>query len=214
MKDLSVLIIEDHPLITEAYELYTLDFDENAKIRMAADIKTAEHLINNYEFDLAFCDVQLGISNSENVQTGVELAELLKARNAGVKIIIGTSIDDMYLIMGIKERVDPDALLIKNDYRGRDLKAIITAIMNNEKFYSITVTKLITKRDQFTDQYMLELKHFNLLLCMKFGYSNIKLEHTFNISNKTVLNWKNKIADAFDVSIKDIVEEAQRLQYI
>lgn len=147
-----VLMVDDHPFIIEAYKnaikgyntkgLYEFD------ITQAKDCKTGyEAIINedNPQYDIAFFDLSMPTYEEKGVQSGEDLALLVKERLPACKIILLTMHSEMLKINTIIKNINPNGLVIKNDLTFDELLLAFDKILKDENYYSQTVVKLVSQ---------------------------------------------------------------------
>jgi len=98
-----VLIVEDHPLIIEAYkralEDYSLQHSTTQfHIHIAHDCDTAEQIINTTSLHLVFLDVKVPMSKDKRLLSGEDLGILLHNKQPEAKLIMTfTKKDDTHI---------------------------------------------------------------------------------------------------------------------
>lgn len=165
IKQYNILIIEDHPLIIEAYKNALLNIsseDDKLKfnIDIANDCDTAfykiEKAVIRKNIDIVFLDIKLPPSKDGKIISGEDLGIKIRALFSEVKIVVATTYNDNYIINTIFKSINPDAFLIKNDLNPKELILAIETIIKNLPYYSKTVIKLMRKltvNDFFLDEF-------------------------------------------------------------
>ena len=164
MTKYTVLIIDDHPLISDAYKSafnYIEKEDEliSFEIDVAFDCDSANTIItenskNNTTIDIIFLDMSLPASKDKTILSGEDLGVIIKNLLPKSKIIVSTSYNDNYRIYSIFKNINPEGFLIKNDTTPKELVTAIKEVIREPPYYSKTVGKLIRK--QFTNNYTLD----------------------------------------------------------
>jgi len=145
----SFLIIEDHPIISNAY-LSALDSvklnNENLdfkKIGIAKNCDEAYSVINEAEklngVDIIFLDIQIPSSLDGKILSGEDLGVLIREKLPKAKIIVSTMFNDNYRIYNIINAIKPEGFLVKNDLNAPVLTEAIEKIMISPPYYSTTV---------------------------------------------------------------------------
>jgi DNA-binding NarL/FixJ family response regulator len=155
-KQYNILIIEDHPLISEAYRTAFDTYSEkNEKIvfsiSLAENCDMAVKLINDYysegkNLDLVFLDIRVPPSTDGKIISGEDLGIIIKKRLPETKIIVSTTLNDNYRIHSIFKSLNPEGFLIKNDITYKDLIEIIHVTLDDPPYYSKSVIKLLRKQ--------------------------------------------------------------------
>ena len=152
----NLLIIDDHPLIIEAYKTaFTYYSKENEttffSIKTSQDCDSAIELITqfseqNKSMDIVFLDIRLPPSKDGKFLSGEDLGIKIRAVFPKAKIIIATTFNNNYRIHNIFRNLNPDGFLIKNDITTKELLNAIDVILNDPPYYSKTVIKLLRKQ--------------------------------------------------------------------
>ncbi len=150
-----VLIIDDHPLICDAYrsalqQVMREHKNINLKIESAESCDSAREKITNTwteeGWDLVFLDIRLPASKDRRVLSGEDLGELIRENHPLAKIIVATTFNDNYRIQNIFNNLNPEGFLIKNDLDPKELVNAIVKIMQGGVHYSQTVSNLMRKK--------------------------------------------------------------------
>ena len=150
-----VLIIDDHPLICDAYrsalqQVMREHKNINLKIESAENCDSAREKITNTwtedSWDLVFLDIRLPASKDRRVLSGEDLGELIRENHPLAKIIVATTFNDNYRIQNIFNSLNPEGFLIKNDLDPKELVNAIVKIMQGGVHYSQTVSNLMRKK--------------------------------------------------------------------
>lgn len=143
-----ILIVDDHPFIIEAYKNAIRAYheaDANIMITQAHDCKSGYEYIMNAkgEYDLAFFDISMPEYPEKDIRSGEDLAKLMREQMPNCRVVLLTMHTELLKIQSILNNVNPDGLIIKNDLTFDELLSAFEKIFNNEKYYSLTVIKLI-----------------------------------------------------------------------
>ena len=151
----TVLIIDDHPLITTAYKSAfnyvgkqndTISF----KIDVAHNCDTAYEIINYFiqtdkNIDIVFLDISLPPSIDGKILSGEDLGLKINKLMPDTKIIVSTTFNDNFRIHNLFKNLNPDGFLVKNDINPKELVATIKTVITDPPYYSKTVIKLLRK---------------------------------------------------------------------
>lgn len=156
MTKYTALIIDDHPLISEAYKSafkHIQKQDENISfdIYIAHDCDTALDIIKertkqNRSIDIVFLDMSLPPSMDKKILCGEDLGIEINEVFPKAKIIVSTSFNDNYRVHSIFKSINPDGFLIKNDITPKELVTAIEQVLKDPPYYSNTVVKLLRKQ--------------------------------------------------------------------
>lgn len=228
-----VLIIDDHPLIAEAYKsaLKRVDFEDTTYeffIDEVYDIDSAivkiKNCVANLEndkieekkiYDLIFLDIKLPISSDKKILSGEELGMKIRECLPNVKIMISTTYNDNYRLHSIMKSVNPDGLLVKNDLLPEDLVFAIKSVISNPPYYSKTVLKLMQK--QFSNDLVLDRIDRRILYELSIGTKTKDLTNFMPLSSAGVEKRKRHLKEIFQVENGDdreLLETAREKGFI
>jgi len=160
----NALIIDDHPLISEAYKaaFRFVEKQNNAisfEVKTAHDCDSANCMIahfyeNEKELHIVFLDMSLPASKDKKILSGEDLGLIINEKLPETKIIVCTTYNDNFRIHNILKNLNPDGVLIKNDITSKELVTAINEVLENPPYYSKTVLKSLRKQhssDLFID---------------------------------------------------------------
>ena len=209
--DYSVLIIDDHPLISEAYKnALDLVASENTKINF--EIETAINCDTAYKkitgsakkrtpYDLIFLDIKLPPSEDGKIRSGEDLGIKIKELLPSSKLIIATTYNDNYRIHGIFQSLSPDGFLIKNDVNPQELVTAIKAVISDLPHYSVTVVKMLKK--EVSNDLLIDKIDRVLLYELSIGTKTKSLPHIIPLSMAGIEKRKRHLKELFDISKQD-----------
>ncbi|MEC3906217.1 response regulator [Tamlana sp. 2201CG12-4] len=152
---MNVLLVEDHPLIVNAYEnaLRHISFKKRGlkfKIDTANDCDTAyakaKEASKEVLIDIVFLDIQLPSSKDGRLISGEDLGIKIKDILPNAKVIVATTYNDNYRVNSIFKSLNPDGFLIKNDLNPRELVKAIESVIKGTPYYSKSVVQLMRKQ--------------------------------------------------------------------
>ncbi|AUC77545.1 response regulator [Olleya sp. Bg11-27] len=210
-KKYSVLIIDDHPLITDAYKSafnYYSKQNESIKfsIKIAQNCDTAFELINEFstkekQIDIIFLDIKLPPSKDRKILSGEDLGLLINKLFPNTKIIISTTLNDNYRVHSIFKSIDPDGFLIKNDITPKELIESIHSILNDPPYYSKTVVKLLRK--QVANDFILDNIDRKILYELSIGTRMKDLPNLLPLSIAGIEKRKRHLKQIFNIKSPD-----------
>jgi len=209
-KRYNVLIIDDHPLILEAYKTALLKVSLTSKklkfkIETANTIDTAYQKIyessKNNEIDIIFLDIKLPPSLDKSMLSGEDLGIKINQLLPDTKIIISTTFNDNFRIHSIFKSVNPDGFLIKNDISTHELILAIQTVINNPPYYSKTVLKLL--RQQVSADFLLDKVDRQLLYELSIGTKMKDLPDILPLSIGAIEKRKRHLKELFEISSQD-----------
>ena len=174
-KTFKVLIVDDHPLITESYtEAVEQVFAHNnipVKIKVCNNLDCVLNEINNsflLDIDLILLDLQMPPSEYNNqFKSGEDLGLKLKKMNSPARILICTALNDNHRIYNILKSFDPEGFLIKSDIDRNELLTAIKKVVDDPPYYSRTVLQLMRKHINF--DYVLDGNDRKILYELSIG---------------------------------------------
>ncbi len=222
----SVLIIDDHPLISAAYKS-ALDYlssvdnnlsfntDEATNCDMAYERILAASESDEEDIDIIFLDIKLPPSSDGKILSGEDLGLLINELLPDSKIIISTTFNDNYRVHSIFKNIDPDGFLIKNDINPKELVSAVKTVINDPPYYSKTVIKLLRKH--VSNQFILDKIDRLLLYELSIGTKTKDLPGILPLSIAGVERRKRHLKEVFDVvkkEDKDLVLVAKEKGFI
>lgn len=207
----SVLIIDDHPLITEAYKTA---FDYYSKqnegidfsIDVVQDCDSSMEAINDIfskkrTLDIVFLDIKLPPSKDGKIISGEDLGLKINKLLPKTKIIVSTTFNDNYRVHSIFKSLNPDGFLIKNDITPKELIETIDTIINDPPYYSKTVIKLLRK--QVANDFLLDNIDRKILYELSVGTRMKDLPNILPLSIAGIEKRKRHLKHLFNIKSVD-----------
>lgn len=150
-KTIQLLMVDDHPFILQAYKntLERFKADEYDIINTDADsAKTGyEAIINSsFEFEVAFLDISIPNYPEKNIESGIDLALLLREKMPNCKIVLLTMHTEKLKFKYFADAIQPNGLVVKNDLTFEELLLAFEKIISGETYYSETVQKMMEEQ--------------------------------------------------------------------
>lgn len=210
-KKYSVLIIDDHPLIAEAYKsaFKHISNQDNTiifNIGVAQDCDAAFAIIQEYSersknLDIVFLDIRLPPSKDGKILSGEDLGIRINKLLPNTKIIIATTFNDNYRIHSIFKSINPDGFLIKNDITPQELIRTIKTIITDSPYYSKTVINLLRK--EVSNDFLLDDIDRKILYELSIGTKMKDLPNTIPLSIAGIEKRKRQLKQTFNISSSD-----------
>lgn len=210
-KTYSVLIIDDHPLITNAYtSAFNYYSKQNETILFS--IKTVFNCDDAYELitefstkkktlDIVFLDIKLPPSRDRKVLSGEDLGLKINKLLPDTKIIVSTTFNDNYRVHSIFKNLNPDGFLVKNDITPKELVDTIHTILNDPPYYSKTVVKLLRKH--VTNDFLLDNIDRKILYELSIGTRMKDLPDILPLSIAGIEKRKRNLKQIFNLKSSD-----------
>lgn len=153
-KAYNTLIIDDHPLIIEAFRNALLHLANAIKelefsITEATTCDAAQNLMERYNphktLDLVFLDIKLPPSPTLGMLSGEDLGLEIREKHPQAKIVVATTFNDNYRIQNIFKNINPEGFVIKSDIATETLVPALIEVLQDPPYYSKTVLQAIRK---------------------------------------------------------------------
>lgn len=202
-QNVTILLVEDHPIITEAYQQGIHLFQENNaelsfEILKAFDCDDALQILKECKktkksIDLIFLDIKIPASKKNpQIRSGEEIGKNFRKVMPAAKIIISTMITGNFLIYNIIKSLKPDGFLIKTDITHEEIiDAIQMVLLNGEKYYSKTVTETLLYKA--VHDYKIEDLDRHILQELSVGTKTYDIHKFIPLSSSSVNRRKHKI---------------------
>jgi DNA-binding NarL/FixJ family response regulator len=205
-----VLIIDDHPIIADAYksafEYISLNnpkvnFEISIAINCDEAIEKIDNASKNKGIDIVFLDISLPQSTDGLFLSGEDLGVRIKKVLPACKIVVATTFNDNYRIQAILKNVNPDGFLIKNDVNKDELVFAIKTVLDESPYYSKSVLELFRK--QASIDYKIDKIDRQLLYEMSIGTKMKDLPNIIPMSMAGLERRKKQLKKLFEVKDND-----------
>lgn len=206
----TVLIVDDHPLISSAYKsafefISSTNKNIEFNISIVGNCDNAIQKINeaskNDGIDIVFLDISLPPSRDGKILSGEDLGIKINQLLPDTKIIISTTFNDNYRVQGILKNIDPEGFLIKNDITPKELVTAIETVISDPPYYSKSVLKLLRK--QIANDFILDKIDRQLLYELSIGTKMKELPKILPMSMAGIEKRKRHLKEIFDVRQSD-----------
>ncbi|WP_100613638.1 response regulator [Confluentibacter citreus] len=205
-----VLIIEDHPLITEAYKkAFSQVSLKNTKLSFI--ISTANNCDEAYlkisdaskhqGFDIVLLDIKLPPSKEGILLSGEDLGLKIIELLPNSKIIVSTTFNDNYRINSIFKSLNPEGFLIKNDLNPKELVLAIESIIEGRPYYSKSVIELMRKLT--ANDFLIDAIDRKLLYELSKGTKMSQLPDIIPLSISALEKRKRVLKEIFNLADKE-----------
>lgn len=206
LKELKVLIIEDHPLMQTAIanafdQLSKSQENYNFQIDTAFNCKEAHEKISKKtnRYDLIMLDIQLPVFPPQKLFSGEDIGKWVKNTIHPIpKIIVVTLIKDSYRVENIIKSINPDGFLVKSDITPETLIEAIKNIFDSNPYYSESITRNTHKI--ISSNLVLDETDRQILYEIANGANMIELQKILLMSKSTLQKRKGRLMDIFNVS--------------
>ena len=220
MLTLNILIIDDHKLMAQAYENVLQNFENyDLNINKVYNCEQAFNKLSDVKYssklDIVLLDLILPEYIEQNLHSGTDIALMVKNYAPDCKIIFLTSHSETFILYKIIKEIDPIGLLVKSEFTGEELLAIIQKIVNGEKYYSPIIKHFIDQllsNDKYLDNYDRQI-----ISLLAQGITTKNLPNYIPLSISAIQKRKAHIKEYFDVcngNDEDLIQEARRRNFI
>lgn len=210
-KEYTALIIDDHPLISEAYKSAFNYIDQqndgiSFNIYVAHNCDDAYKLIKEHadaskKVDIIFLDMRLPPSEEGKILSGEDLGLKINTMLPESKIIVSTTFNDNYKVHSILKNINPDGFLVKNDITPQELITAIQEVLNDPPYYSKTITKLL--RNQVVSDYLIDDVDRKIIHELSIGTRMKDLPELVHLSITAIEKRKRQIKQMFGITTAD-----------
>lgn len=206
MKAINVLIIDDHPIIADAYRSALLKVNNEVKDPefSITEVNTIDkalfQLSQKNSFNLIFLDIKLPESKDGVFLSGEDLGIEIRRISPESKIIVATTYNDNYRLNNILKSVNPDGFLIKNDITPDELVYAIENVLDKPPYYSKTILQLLRK--QISSNFNLDKIDREILFELSKGTKMIDMPNKIPMSIGGIERRKRQLKEVFGI-IKD-----------
>lgn len=219
-----ILLVEDHPLILDAYKLAFKEIENNNPlwkfyIAEANSCDTAMAVLetNNPQrgFDLVFLDLKIPASKDRKILSGEDIGVYVRKKYSDSKLIIITTFDNAFRIQNIFRNINPEGFLVKSDITAKILVSAILDILQDTPYYSQTVLQAMRKN--IANEFFLDDFDRKILYELSIGTKTSNLGKLLPLSQATIERKKRNLKEVFDVQgddDRDLLERARELGFI
>jgi DNA-binding NarL/FixJ family response regulator len=221
----SVLIVDDHPLIAEAYEsafnkVSDEDPNVNFLISKSIDCDSAIEYIEKFNqgestLSIVVLDIRIPPSADGKMLSGEDLGIFINKISPDTKIVVSTTLNDNYRVHNILKTINPDGFLIKNDINAQELIDAINSVITDPPYYSKSVIKLLRK--QVSTDYLLDGTDRKLLYEISIGTRTKDLPDILPLSIAGIEKRKRQLKKAFNTETdedKELIMKAKEKGFL
>lgn len=146
-------MVDDHPFILQAYR-NTLDRykpEEYEIISLNADSGESGYdaIVNRkHDYDIAFLDISIPTYEEQGIESGIDLALLLRREVPNCKIVLLTMHNEKLRFKYFREAIKPEGLIVKNDLTFEELLSAFERLLANDTYYSETVVRMMEEEEE------------------------------------------------------------------
>jgi DNA-binding NarL/FixJ family response regulator len=218
---MNILLVDDHPMTVEGYMAALLHVNfgkKKAVFTKAHNCKEGYNTIlkfseNSKPFDLVIMDQGLPSYPEQSIESGSDLALLVRKHMPDCKIIMVTAHSEVIIVYDIVKNVHPDGLINKNDISPDNLQFIVTEVIQGNEYYSPIIKSCINeiwKKELMVDDF-----NRQILSYLSKGFKVKELDQVVHLSISAIQKRVIRIKNAFDVTDdSSLVKEAIKQGFI
>lgn len=214
-----MFIVDDHPAMVEGYKsIFSFSsLSEDLLIEKAYDCRSAYEMLTGklLPFDIALLDIILPPYEVQNLNSGEDLALLLKQQMPKCKIIMLTSHADSFTLYNLIKKVSPEGLLVKSDFKPDELLHAFERVLEGENYYSITARQSL--KTMKAKELYLDTNNRRIISLLAQGIKTKNLPQHLNLSISAIDKRKAQIKEIFDIekgTDEDIIRVAKNNGFI
>lgn len=222
-KHLNILIVDDHPMTVDSYInlLSDIDFEENKpNFIKSYNCKDAYSRIFFYikqeiNIDFALLDISLPPYEEQNINSGIDLALLIRKKNPNCKIVLLTMHSEPLTVDNILKEIKPEGFISKNDINFELFPVICKRIIRGDIHRSKTIIE--SQRELFKQNINWDSHDNQILILISQGIKTTNLPNYIPLSMSAIEKRKASIKDQLlktKGSDRDLIEKAKKLGLI
>jgi DNA-binding NarL/FixJ family response regulator len=221
-KIINILIVDDHPMTTDAYinlislSTKNIQFNFEKAIDCESAFKQIEmHSKTGVNIDVAIIDIGLPPFIYEKITSGTDIAKLIREKFTLCKIIILTMHHEALLLNEVFKAIKPEGFLSKNDIDFVTFPKIFYKVLNNNRYISKTIYDALVslfKQNINWDEY-----DSQIMILLEKGIKTKELPNYIDLSlssiEKRKANIKHQLLDKKGTD-NELIEVAKSLNLI
>lgn len=196
MKELSVLLVDDHQIIIDGLRSLVNSVEGLKVIGEANNGKEAIELLKILDADVVLMDIDMPVMN------GLDATKAIKAKPGKTKVIILS----MHCESGmVKELIGigVDGYILKNASK-EELIQSITKVADGQKYFATDVTLSLLNKEKTSNQSKLDIELTNrereILKLIADGFSNKEIGEQLFISHRTVDTHRTNLMKKLEIN--------------
>lgn len=217
---LNILIVDDHPMTVDSYSNLlsvshfkekTPNFIKSYNCQDAYNKIFFYHNINT-NIELALLDISLPPYVEHNIESGIDLASLIRTKFANCKIVLLTMHSEPLTVDKIIKEIHPEGFIAKSDINFESFPIICKRIMDGEIYRSHTIIE--SQRELLKNNITWDKHDNQILILISEGVKTVNLPDYIPLSMSAIEKRKANIKEQLLMgkgSDRDLIIKAKKL---
>lgn len=190
MNSITILIVDDHPIVLKGIHALLSSSFPRASILDAAGVGEAEEIIVRHDVDIMITDLDL------NGESGTTLIRHVRDIRPATQVVVYTMHEEPWSVSEI-DSMDVEAVVMKSDSAGELLTAV-GSLLDGKGYYSATFSRLLGSQKRQPDR--LSCRETQVVDLTAAGLSSADIALQLGISVNTVEFHRRRIMQKLGVS--------------
>ncbi|WP_281638033.1 response regulator [Flavobacterium marginilacus] len=217
--DYEILLVDDLPIIVDGY--INLISETDFQKRKPNFIKSYNcedaynkiflNLERDVNINLALLDINLPPYKDFNINSGIDLALLIREKFTDCKIIIITMYSEPITVDSIIKKIKPEGFLSKNDITSESFRFILKKIIDGSIYQSKGIME--SQKEIFKKNINWDIYDNEILILISQGVKTVNLPNYIPLSMSAIEKRKANIKDQLlerKGSDKDLISKAKK----
>lgn len=216
----NILIVDDHPMIVDGYARLlskTCFKKKESNFIKSYNCEDAYNKIfmclkQNVNINLALIDINLPSYKNFNINSGIDLALLIREKFTNCKIVILTMHSEHLIVDKIIKKIKPEGFISKSDINFELFPSVCKKIIHGDIFQSQTIIE--SQRDLFKKNTNWDMHDHQILILISEGIKTINLPNHIPLSMSAIEKRKANIKYQLLIekgSDRDLICKAKKL---
>lgn len=190
MDPITILIVDDHPIVLKGIHALLSSSFPRASIMDAAGVGEAEEILVRHDVDIMITDLDL------NGESGTTLIRHVRDIRPATQVVVYTMHEEPWSVSEI-DSMDVEAVVMKSDSAGELLTAV-GSLLDGKGYYSATFSRLLGSQKRLPDR--LSCRETQVVDLTAAGLSSADIALQLGISVNTVEFHRRRIMQKLGVS--------------
>ena len=190
MEPITILIVDDHPIVLKGIHALLSSSFPRASIMNAAGVGEAEEILVRHDVDIMITDLDL------NGESGTTLIRHVRDIRPATQVVVYTMHEEPWSVSEI-DSMDVEAVVMKSDSAGELLTAV-GSLLDGKGYYSATFSRLLGSQKRQPDR--LSCRETQVVDLTAAGLSSADIASKLGISVNTVEFHRRRIMQKLGVS--------------